>query len=305
MTQPSSILNQNKWRLLSLLLALCILGSLGAATIRQQEDNEPDQQRRAWNKQFKTARQKVTNRPTSGRPKRAAENDLVGLTLWRLRTAPASNAQDRPRLLVQEGKGTTAKTTSWKAERVEVGTTFNKDEPVRLSIEVPSEGDHYLYVIDREMLTDGALGEPYLIFPTQRTRGGDNLITAGKLVDIPAATDNPPFFSFKGMQPNVVGERLTMIVSPKPLDLPPLGDGPMKLKVSQVEKWEKDWGGESEKPLEASKLVGKEWTAEEKASANEPQRLLTQGDPLPQTIFRVKGKSAGPLLIVVPLRVKP
>lgn len=284
-----------------LLLVLCALVGLGMATNQQQEDNEPDPQRRVWNKQFKERRQKATNKPASGRPK----NDLVGLTLWRLRPAPADNKQDRPRLLVHEGKGATAKTISWKAKRAEVGTFFSKDEPVRLSIEVPAEGDHYLYVIDREMYADGTLSEPYLIFPTKRTRGGDNLVTAGKLVDIPAATDDPPFFSFKGMQPNVVGERLTMIVSPTPLDLPALGDGPLKLDTHQVEKWERDWGGESEKPREASRLVGQEWTAQEKASATEPQRLLTHTDPMPQTIFRVKGKSAGPLLIVVPLRVKP
>lgn len=209
----------------------------------------------------------------------AAENDLVGLTLWRLRAAPPGKDQDRPRLLVQEGKRATAKTTHLKAERVAVSTTFSKDDPVQLSIEAHAEGNHYLYVIDREMYADGTSSEPYLIFPTLRTRGGDNFVTAGKLVDIPAATDNSPF---QLQQPAA-----------------------KCCWRKTVEKWERDWVGESEKPREASRLAGQECTAEEKASAIEPQRLLTQGDPLPQTIFRVNDKSAGPLLIVVPLRVNP
>jgi len=304
MTQPPVTPNRNKWKLLWLLSALCMLGGLAAATIPQQEDDEPDEQRKAWNKQFRSERQKANNRPASGRPRRAAENDFIGLTVWRLSPAPADNKQDRPRLLVQDDKQATAKATSWRAERVEAGPVFKKDEPVRLSIEAPAEGDHYLYVVDREMYADGKLSEPYLIFPTLRTSGGRNLITAGKLVDIPAATDNPPFFSFRDLAPNVVGERLTIILSPRPLDVPALESGPVKLDSRLVEKWERDWGGVTEQ-REARKTVGQEWTAPEKASATEPQRLLTQGDPLPQTIFRVQGKPGEPRLIVVPLQVKP
>jgi hypothetical protein len=42
----------------------------------------------------------------------------------------------------------------------------------------------YLYVIDREQYEDGTLGEPVQIFPTTRTRGGDNSVKPGSLIEI-------------------------------------------------------------------------------------------------------------------------
>ena len=51
----------------------------------------------------------------------------------------------------------------------------------------------YLYVIDREQYADGTQGEPYLIFPTTRTRGGDNSVKAGRVMEIPSQDDNPPY----------------------------------------------------------------------------------------------------------------
>jgi hypothetical protein len=298
------ISNTNKWRPRILLAALCALGGFAAATAQQQQEDDQDKQRDVVNKQFLNKRPGDKNKPPPPRPKKEVDNDLVGLTFWRLRPAPAVNGQDRPRLLTQGSKGATSRPIQWMAERASADATFSKDDPVRLSIESPVEGEQYLYVIDREMYKDGSFSEPYLIFPTLRTRDGNNVVTSGKLVDIPAATDDPPFFNFQGMQPNVVGERLTIIVSPTRLNVPRLESGPVKLDTRVVEKWEKDWGGKSEQ-WEQRKLAGQEWTSQEKASASEPQRLLTQGDPLPQTIFRVKGKSSGPLLIVVPMRVNP
>src|SRR5690349_23992390 len=47
----------------------------------------------------------------------------------------------------------------------------------------------YLYVFDREVYADKSLGEPYLIFPTTALRGGDNLVKAGRVVEIPSHDD--------------------------------------------------------------------------------------------------------------------
>ena len=56
---------------------------------------------------------------------------------------------------------------------------------VRLTIESSNNG--YLYVIDRELDADGTKSDPYLIFPTARTREGDNAVRGGRLVDIPGS----------------------------------------------------------------------------------------------------------------------
>ena len=77
-----------------------------------------------------------------------------------------------------------SQSSQWTPERIEVDTPLKVNDRVRLSVESPRDG--YLYVIDREQYADGSLGDAYLIFPTRRTRGGDNRVRPGKLIDIPA-----------------------------------------------------------------------------------------------------------------------
>src|ERR1044071_4769400 len=105
----------------------------------------------------------------------------IGVTLWRLHQSSGRDAGAR--VLVMEN----AQTTQWTPQRIEIDTPLQIGERVRLSIESPREG--YLYVIDREQYSDGTLGDAYLIFPTLRTRGGDNRVRAGRLIDIPAQED--------------------------------------------------------------------------------------------------------------------
>jgi hypothetical protein len=97
------------------------------------------------------------------------------VTLRRLRAARA--ADDGARLLVQESAG------DLTADRVDTNTPLAIGDRVRLTIESSNNG--YLYVIDRELYADGTKSDPYLIFPTSRTRDGDNAVRGGRLVDIP------------------------------------------------------------------------------------------------------------------------
>ena len=102
----------------------------------------------------------------------------IGVTIWRLQ--PTSANDGSARVLVMEE----ARPTEWTPQRIEADTPLKVGERVRLSIESPRAG--YLYVIDREQYADGSYGDAYLIFPTLRTRGGDNEVRPGKLIDIPA-----------------------------------------------------------------------------------------------------------------------
>ena len=222
----------------------------------------------------------------------------VGVTIWRLRP---SNAKDQgARILVQEN----AKETQWTPERVGAGTELRVNDRVRLSIESPRVG--YLYVVDREQYADGSFGDPYLIFPTTRTRGGDNRVEPGKLIDIPAQEDNPNYFTLipSPSRQDQIAEVLSVIVTTEPLENFQPTDKPIKLSKSQVEKWEKQWGTRVEQ-YELEGGAGRSWSREEKeASAGVAGRYLTQEDPSPQTIYLVEGKNNKGLLVTVPLRYR-
>src|SRR5712691_9111052 len=156
----------------------------------------------------------------------------IGVTIWRLR--PSTGSDGGARMLVMEN----AQPTQWTPQRIEADTPLQVGERVRLSIESPRAG--YLYVIDREQYADGSFGDPYLIFPTLRTRGGDNQVRPGKLIDIPAQEDNPSYFTLvpSPSRRDQVAEILSIIVTPELLDNLRLTDRPLKLSKSAIAKWE-------------------------------------------------------------------
>ena len=182
--------------------------------------------------------------------------------------------------------------------RVEVGMPLPLGERVRLSIESPRTG--YLYVFDREQYSDGTLGQPLLIFPTLRTRGGDNRVRAGLLVDIPAQDDQPPYFTLKSSHPGYVGELLTIIVTAEPIEGITIGRSPLSLTPKQVQEWEQAWGADVER-FEMVGGAGASWTVEEQLASARGGRALTQDEPAPQTIYRVAVRKGDPLLVNVPL----
>jgi hypothetical protein len=201
----------------------------------------------------------------------------IGVTIWKLRAAAPG---DTARLLVQDPQGA----VQWTPQRVEAGTPLALGDRVRVSVESPRDG--YLYVIDREQYADGTTSEPYLIFPTTRARGGDNRVTAGRLIELPAQTDAPPFFTLQATRPNQVAELITVLISQQPLmDVTP-GTGPQALSRETVARWEKEAGSTVEQ-LEMVGGAGRAWSNQEQRAGADATRLLTQQDPPPQTVFRV------------------
>jgi hypothetical protein len=211
----------------------------------------------------------------------------LGVTLWRLR--PSASTDRGARILVQEG----ADTVSWTPERVTSGTHLRTADRVRLSIESPQSG--YLYVIDREQYAQSKLGEPTLIFPTTRTQNGDNRVSAGHLIEIPAQDDRPSYFTLRPTHENQVGEQLMLLVTEKPIPGLDIGPKPVVLSEAQVAQWEKDWG----KKVQRFDMVGggKAWTKAEQEAGADSTRLLTQDDPGPQTIYRVTSGTEEPILV--------
>ena len=302
---------------LTLTVLFCI-GGLPALTAPKWQDEE-DSERRLWNKKFLTARAKAKRPGGSPAPKtqppasanqpvvqagdshggpeteEVADEQLIGITFWRLREATSRELNSEKRLLLQQ---------KYIAGRVAAETAFKRDDLVRLSIEAPRAEGAYLYVIDREIYSDGSVGIPHLILPSRTVRNGDHEIIAGKVLDLPDSSDSIPYFSLSSDRADYAGEQLTIIISPSPLNLGRSDGSPLPLNRDQVERlqeWERDWTGPVEKREDRTQS-GANRTAIEK-EASDGERLLTQRDPLPQTIYRVKAKAGGRLLISVPLRI--
>jgi len=218
----------------------------------------------------------------------------VGVTFWRFRP---STAADRTKELVEDEDGA----VEWTLERIEEGTPLAPGQRVRLSIESLSRAG-YLYVIDREQYADGSLGEPILIFPTQKTRDA-NYVKPGRLIYIPSASGKFRIKPSEGPKPHV-GELVTIIVASKPLmDPEQFGSRSIKLPRQQVESWEKQWGVAMTR-FEMADGAGAIMTEKEQVAGANAATELTQDDPVPQTVYRLAIKPENPILLRVPMKFR-
>ena len=240
-----------------------------------------------------SARRRVYRNATPDVPVNdVAPETVVGVTLWRLR--PANRTDSGERLIVHDDNAV----SEWLPERISATTRLVQGDRLRMSVETVRSG--YLYVIDREQYADGTLGEPYLIFPTTRTSGGNNQVSVGRLLEIPAQDDSPPFFTMKKSRPDHVAEVLSVIVTPSPLGEVQISDKAQKLTDAQVAGWEKAWGT-SVGHLEMS-TTGQAWTKAEKDATT---RALTASAPAPQLLFyRPSLKSTEPMFVKLRLQYR-
>ena len=280
------------------LLLILLAASVSYVSKAQTQD---EQTRKLWDTAFITpaaSKQNASRRRRSGAYRVATPNvptdnvapdTVVGVTIWRLR--PANRADSGERLIVHDDKST----TEWLPERISANTRLVQGDKLRISVEAVRGG--FLYVINREQYADGTLGEPYLIFPTTRTAGGDNEVGAGKLVEIPGQEDAPPFFTMRKSRPDHVAEVVSVLVTPTPLEGVQITDKPQKLTETQVAEWEKTWGS-SVGRLDMT-TVGQTWTRDEKEART---RALTASAPAPQLVFYRPGmKSTEPMFVKLKL----
>lgn len=223
----------------------------------------------------------------------------IGVTIWRLATDKGGNSADRNAAVITLEESATGQ--QYKPIRVSAETVFALGDKVRLSFESPNDG--YLYVIDREVYADGTVGEPILIFPTMLARGGNNFMQAGQMIDIPAQSDRVPYFTLESRNKNWRGELLTVIVSPEPLKEVEIPDGPSPISAALVEALEARYL-KNVAEYEQQGSLGKPYTNAEKEAGSSLTRELTQKDPFPQTMFRVKMRQMEPMLVNFGLKVK-
>jgi hypothetical protein len=234
-----------------------------------------------------------------GQPLKSGDKQYaqLGLTIWQLRKSLPTDSNAK---IVVAGKDGVAE---WTPIRVEAGKQLAVDDLVRLSIESSMEG--YLYVIDRGQYRDGTMSDPKLIFPTTRTRGGDNHVKPGRLIEIPAQDDRPSYFHLRSNRGELVSELLTIVVAKEPIaDLAEqITSQPLTLDKALVANWQNMWGSKSEH-FELAGGQGKPWTTAEQEAGADMSRELTQDDAPPQTIFRVAHQPNSPVLVNLQLLVQ-
>jgi hypothetical protein len=291
-------MNTDRARLLQ--CALVILAMFARPAAAQETGDSTLRTRQLWDSTLLNHRPASPQKPSVHTPAPARSSQvkgaLVGITVWRLRPSKPGDSAG-VRALIQED----ATNEQWTPERIASDTTLIEGQRVRISVEAAESG--YLYVIDRDEYADGTKGDTYLIFPTQRTRGGDNRIAPGVVVEIPGADDNPPYFKVQRSQPGQTDEVLTIVVAPKPLGGLQIGRQRLKLAESQLAAWEQQWQTKNSR-LEAPGQEGKAYTLAEK-DAGSGKKLLTQNDPVPQTIYEVVAKPGDPAMVQLRLKIAP
>ncbi len=286
----------------AVLVAALILGSLSVAAQDQDETT-----RRLWDTAFIKGGTQVKQKRAGARryrlttpaiPVTGVDGDsVVGVTVWRLRRPLASDSGER--LLVQEG----SEEEAWIPERISGNTRLTPGDRVRVSVEAARTG--YLYVIDREQYADGSFSDPYLIFPTTRTLNGDNKVDRGKLIEIPAQDDGPPYFTLKRSRPDQVAEVISILITPEPLTNVEITDKAQKLSTAQVAAWEKQWSIQVGS-VELEGGAGQAWTKEEKEAGANRNTVLRAHAPAPQLVYYRDGvRAAEPMLLKVQLRYRP
>ncbi len=286
-------------RLFLFCLASLILVSLPVAAAAMQEE---DATRQLWDTGFlqkrpapktpvRKARQQIRYRAVTPASPVAPTDAVVGVTVWRLRPSTATDDQEVRQLIREQGE--------WTPERISAGAPLQEGQRVQLTIESPRSG--YLYVFDRELYADKSFGDPYLIFPDMSINGGENKVSAGRVIEVPSSEDKPPYYTIKRSRPDNEGEVLTVLVTDKPLSELVIGRGALKLSKEKLAEYEKRWGAQVQ-TLELVGGAGTAMTGTEKA-AGAGKLLLTQNDAPPQTIYRVQAKSGAPLLLTVLLRI--
>lgn len=234
-------------------------------------------------------------KPSGSTPAGSLMDTLLGVTLWRLRPPrPADDPNSRLLILEDEGEG-----GELVPERLNADETLAEGDRVRLTIEVPRSG--HLYVIDREQYVDGTTSAPYLIYPNWQTRPGENVVAAGRVLEIPDSRDRPNHFRVRPGRADQVAELFSMLVTPEPLADLKIGRKPFKLSEEQYKGWETSYAVDVER-FELEGGAGTASTKEEIAAAAANTRL-TQDDPMPQTLYKLTSEPGKAILVKVPVKV--
>jgi hypothetical protein len=223
---------------------------------------------------------------------------MVGVTVWRLRP---SVVKDPPhtRMLTEPtaDADSNAPHAEWTPVRIRNGADLPSGSKVRLGIESSRAG--FAYVIDREVGVDGTTGSPRVVYPTERSRGDNDRVVAGELLQLPSAAAHIQYWELKRNRSDYAGELLTIIVSPQPIqDLEKSGAA---IPTERLLQWEKDWG--SDVRCVFTGPDGDLLTIAEAHARMSPSQVLTAQDATPATIYMRSSRRNLPILVNYRLRM--
>ena len=132
-----------------------------------------------------------------------------------------------------------------------------------------------------------------------RTRGGENRVGAGSLVDVPASTDSVPYFTIKPKRADYAGEEIVVLITKEKMPFETRMK-PIALDSAQLLRWSNDWGTTVD-IYDAEDGEGIPMTNTEMVTAQTSGRSLEQEEPLPQTIYKVQ--ISGEMPLFVPFRM--
>ena len=289
---------------------------------------QDENSRRFWPPEFRPQATTTNAKPRTGQYKPVTPNRPVtiaqtepatlGVTLWLMRTpeelkqsgsralsAPGQAGDETARILLKKKIGNAERDQEVIPQRIQANTLLKEGQLLRLSVEVPQSG--FLYVIDRERYADGKLSAPYLIYPSN-PQGQEHAVKAGRAIELPGG--NAVFevkLHSEETHAALAGEVLSFIVTPRPLENLPRGnadESPIKLAEAQVAAWEKQWSKNIRvEQLELEKGAGQSRTTTEQKALTNAAQTLKQGDPLPQTVFRLAIKRGNPFIVQLPLKI--
>ena len=233
---------------------------------------------------------RTPNRFTNKPAPRGTEYAQVGVTIWRVDSG--------------QSKGVDQVGDEQTIERLDTNAPYKNGDTIRLRIQSPTGG--YLYIVDREQYSDGTYGPAALVFPTTRTRGGNNQIEAWTPVEVPAY---PAVWKFtprklkEGEARKVqTAEVLTLIISPKPLiDRSRISERQLALNKGEFESWLAQW----QRPTQQFDVeVGVGDVSKSKGVEQDGGEASGEDEVGGQTTYQVAIKPGSSLLITLPLKFK-
>lgn len=221
-----------------------------------------------------------------------SQPNMVGVTFWRLRKSVVA---DPPgiRSIIQPPPepGGASGAVEFTPVRLDPSGYLDFGDLFYVSIESTREG--YLYVVDRELHSNGSTGPPVLIFPTTRAQAGDNHLEKSALIRIPSVDATPSYFQIAGGgAPDYQGELFTVILLQKPIAGLEVPTDRLALDSAQFETWQKEWLRPAAYVRGTSgslqEQTGGVITESEARALRSPGGVLqTPDDPLPAIIYRV------------------